>query len=211
MTNAGGCAAPSQFGRPRGLKGWLIGHLMAIKNRAMNDAALLALDPDPADRVLEIGCGPGVTLAELAERLTRGFVAGIDHSEEMVRQATRRAGAWIGRGRAEVRLASVAAIPYPDASFDGVFAVNSFQFWPDPVAALVEIKRVLRPGGRLVLTLRSADRKLRFDLAGAAHGPARVSAAAAALAQAGFGPAATTTRPAGRELAVSLAAALPGD
>lgn len=65
--------------------------------------------------------------------------------------ATRRHRQAIRGGRVRLSLASVSALPYADASFDVAFAINSVQFWPEPVEDLKEVRRVLRPGGRLAI------------------------------------------------------------
>jgi ubiquinone/menaquinone biosynthesis C-methylase UbiE len=106
-----------------------------------------ALDLQPGDRVLEIGFGHGCTLAAVAARADRGRVIGVDPSEVMVRQASRRNRRAVTQGRVALHRAGVEAIPCGDAAFDKAFAVNSFQHWPDPLACLVEVKRVLTPGG----------------------------------------------------------------
>jgi SAM-dependent methyltransferase len=199
-----------QFARPRGRVGWLVGHVMALKNGAMNRAALDRLDPRPGERVLEIGYGPGRMLKAVARRLEGGFAAGLDHSEVMARQAARRCRRLIRQGRVEVRCGGVSAIPYADESFDKVYAVNCFQFWPDPVGDLKEVRRVLRPGGRLVLTIRAAERPLRFDLARASGGLSRVERARQAMAAAGFEDIAVHRRKAGRLLAVCVVGRRPG-
>ncbi|MDH3597657.1 MAG: methyltransferase domain-containing protein, partial [Rhodospirillales bacterium] len=201
---AQGSAGLHQFGRPRGRVGWLVGHLMALKNDAMNRAALDHLDLQAGDRVLEIGYGPGRTLKQAARRLERGLAAGLDHSEVMARQAARRCRRLIRQGRVEVKCGGVSEIPYADGSFDKAYAVNCFQFWPSPVNDLREVRRVLRPGGRLVLTIRAAERPLRFDLARASGGLSRVERARQAMAAAGFEDIAVHRRKAGRLLAVSV-------
>ncbi|MDH3910670.1 MAG: methyltransferase domain-containing protein [Rhodospirillales bacterium] len=202
--SAQGSAGLHQFGRPRGRVGWLVGHLMALKNDAMNRAALDHLDLQAGDRVLEIGYGPGRTLKQAARRLERGLAAGLDHSEVMARQAARRCRRLIRQGRVEVKCGGVSEIPYADGSFDKAYAVNCFQFWPSPVNDLREVRRVLRPGGRLVLTIRAAERPLRFDLARASGGLSRVERARQAMAAAGFEDIAVHRRKAGRLLAVSV-------
>ncbi|MDH3967705.1 MAG: methyltransferase domain-containing protein [Rhodospirillales bacterium] len=202
--SAQGSAGLHQFGRPRGRVGWLVGHLMALKNDAMNRAALDHLDLQAGDRVLEIGYGPGRTLKQAARRLERGLAAGLDHSEVMARQAARRCRRLIRQGRVEVKCGGVSEIPYADESFDKAYAVNCFQFWPSPVNDLREVRRVLRPGGRLVLTIRAAERPLRFDLARASGGLSRVERARQAMAAAGFEDIAVHRRKAGRLLAVSV-------
>lgn len=142
-----------QFGRPSGAVGALVGHLMAVKNRQRSLFVLSLLEVGPEDRVLEIGFGPGVDVARVAERASRGFVAGVDHSEVMVRQAVRRNAEAIGAGRVELRLGSASRLPHPDGCFDKAFAINVAQFW-SRAEALAEVRRVLRPGGLAAIAVQ---------------------------------------------------------
>ncbi|WP_446222148.1 class I SAM-dependent methyltransferase [Nocardia sp. IBHARD005] len=109
------------------------------------------LDVQPTDRVLEIGFGPGVAIAEFAGRATQGHVFGIDHSQAMVRHATRRNAAAVRIGRVHLTHASVEQLPSFDDPLDAILAVNSVGFWPDPVERLRELRRMLRPAGRIAL------------------------------------------------------------
>jgi ubiquinone/menaquinone biosynthesis C-methylase UbiE len=127
---------------------------MAAKNRAMNEAAAERLPLRPEDRVLELGFAHGRTLAALAARVPRGRAVGVDPSETMLAMAGRRLRRPIAAGRVELRLASAEALPFPDASFDAAYAANSVQFWPGPERSLREVRRVLRPGGTLLLAIR---------------------------------------------------------
>jgi ubiquinone/menaquinone biosynthesis C-methylase UbiE len=70
--------------------------------------------------------------------------------------------------RVEVKEGGASAIPYPDASFDRVAAVNTLHFWPDPPGGLREALRVLRPGGRLIVILRPKEylERIRFTTRG---------------------------------------------
>jgi SAM-dependent methyltransferase len=142
------------FGRPRGLLGWLGGRVMARTNRDANRWVVDLLGIETGMRVLEVGCGPG---AGLAEALARGaaFVCGVDPSEVMLNQARARNAPALAEGRLAIRLASADSLPFDDASFDVAFAVNSAQVWPDPVAGLKEVRRCLRPGGRVALAFTS--------------------------------------------------------
>jgi ubiquinone/menaquinone biosynthesis C-methylase UbiE len=106
------------------------------------------------DRVLEIGFGPGTEIKRAAQLARHGFVAGIDVSEVMLRQARRRNREYIRQGRVELSRASMQAIPYPDGCFDKVFAVNSIQFATDLSDALKEIGRVLKPEGVAALAIQ---------------------------------------------------------
>src|SRR6266480_5278933 len=142
-----------QFGRPHGVPGRLAGWVMAHRssNRQRSLWVVSLLDVQPTDRVLEVGFGPGVAIAELARRATRGRVYGVDHSDVMVRQAGKRNAAAIRARRVELLHASVDRLPPFDEPLDAVLAVNSLGFWPDPARHLKELRRVLRPGGRIAL------------------------------------------------------------
>lgn len=120
-------------------------------NQQRNSWAVSLLDVQPTDRMLEIGFGPGVAIAELAGRATRGHVYGVDHSEVMVHQASRRNAAAIRAHRVHLAHASVDQLPSFDEPLDAILAVNSVGFWPNPVERLRQLRRLLRPGGRIAL------------------------------------------------------------
>jgi ubiquinone/menaquinone biosynthesis C-methylase UbiE len=120
-------------------------------NRQRNIWAVSLLDVQPTDRVLEIGFGPGVAIAEFAGRATQGHVFGIDHSQAMVRHAARRNAAAVRARRVHLTHASVEQLPSFGDPLDAILAVNSLGFWPDPVDRLRELRRLLRPAGRIAL------------------------------------------------------------
>jgi SAM-dependent methyltransferase len=140
-----------QFARPRGLFGALAGWLMAHMPKRPHEAWLLQLlELRPDDAILEVGVGPGVTIAELAKRLVDGHIAGVDPSPVMLRQARRRNARAIAAGCVELCAAPASALSFADASFDKAASLNSIAFWGDVECALAELHRVLRPGGRMV-------------------------------------------------------------
>jgi ubiquinone/menaquinone biosynthesis C-methylase UbiE len=141
------------FRRPEGWAGRLVGHAMARQHRTLTDWTIGLLDLAPTDRVLDVGCGSGMAVGLLAAAASDGFVAGVDYSSDMVRQATRRNATEVVAGRVELRHGDAMGLPYPDASFDVVCAIETFYFWPDPVRGLQEAHRVLRPAGKLAVTL----------------------------------------------------------
>lgn len=142
-----------QIRKPTGLAGRVLGHLMAREHRPLVEWMLADLPLDPADRVLDVGCGGGMTLRDLSLRLPRGHVTGIDYSRDMVRQARQRNALGIRTGSIEVLLGDVARLPFADASFDMVCGVETLYFWPDPLRGMREILRVLKPGCRVAMVM----------------------------------------------------------
>ena len=136
-----------QFARPSGVLGWLVGHLLAFNNRRRSEWVRSLLKVRPGDHVLEIGFGPGVDILRVSEAVEHGFVAGIDPSRMMVRQASGRNAVAVEAGLVELLCASAERIPYPANSFDKVFAINSLQFCGDLPRVLHEVRRTLKPGG----------------------------------------------------------------
>lgn len=198
----------SQFGHPRGLAGRLALLAMAWKNGAYNGAARDALTLQPGDNVLEIGCGPGISLRKVACKVGRGgLVGGVDVSTLAIKMARHKLHWMIARGRARVLQASAESLPFEAATFDKAYAVNSFQFWPQPQLALRDIARVLRPGGRLVIVQRSAGPDTKSNFAGAQDGWNRIERAVDAAKQAGFLVVDVTQEPA-RDVGSELVAAI---
>ena len=136
-----------QFGKPEGRMGRLVGHAMSVRNAARSKWVVSLLDIEAVDRVLEIGFGSGRDLRRVASLATQGLTAGVDHSPEMVKMARGKSIGAILSGRADIRLGSADAIPFPDACFTKAFSINAIQFWRDRRVALLEVSRVLRPGG----------------------------------------------------------------
>lgn len=157
-----------QLAHPAGLFGrWVIAPLLNRENRAMNAMTLLRLAVTPGDRVLEIGFGGGALMAALLAG-PAAFVAGVDPSKDMREKALRRFRREIERGRTEVRDGAAEAIPFPDASFTKLCTVNTLYFWRDVPRALAECRRVLAPGGALVLCFAAREDMERWP--GHVHG-----------------------------------------
>jgi cyclopropane fatty-acyl-phospholipid synthase-like methyltransferase len=154
-------AVVAQFRRPQGLWGRAAGWIMASRasNRERNLWTLDLLRIDPRDRVLEIGCGPGLALEACAARLREGIVIGLDHSDTMLQQARRRNRAAIAGNRVALRLGDLRALARLPGRFDKVFSVNLVQFLADRVAAFRALHAVTVPGGLVASTYqpRHAD------------------------------------------------------
>ncbi len=120
------------------------GESMEKEHRPIVEPALALMHIAPADRILDVGCGGGWLVREVASRAPQGRAIGMDISDEMVAHA-RAASA--NAPNAEFILGSVDAIPREANSFDKIISVESSYYWPDPAAGIREIFRVLRPGG----------------------------------------------------------------
>jgi ubiquinone/menaquinone biosynthesis C-methylase UbiE len=147
-----------QFSNPSGLFGRFIGNGMAKNNVYDAQWTISLLDIQPHHRILEIGFGPGVSTQMASEKASKGFVAGIDHSNTMVQAASRRNADAIQSGRMELKRGEVSSLPYPDESFDIVFSLHSIYFWQNAVDCLKELRRVLKPGGLLAITIQPKDK-----------------------------------------------------
>lgn len=147
----------AQFARPRGLIGqWLIAPWLNRIAGPSNRMALRQLDVRPGERVLEVGFGGGGLLASLLSTSAQAVI-GVDISEEMNSRARRRFARELRTGRLDLVRAPVERLPLRDGTVDAAVSVASLYFWPDPAAALAELARVIRPGGRLVLCFEPAD------------------------------------------------------
>jgi len=143
--------------RPTGLLGEIVARIMAHETAAANRVALELLDLQARDQVLEVGFGHGRALAAAADAVTDGFLAGVDHSDIMVRIARSRNAGLLRSGRMELTLGNSEHIPYPDGRFNKAFTVHTIYFWPDPRRQIEEISRVMSDQARLVIGYRPSD------------------------------------------------------
>jgi ubiquinone/menaquinone biosynthesis C-methylase UbiE len=139
----------------RGTLGRIIAFIMARETWSQNLRVMDALGIDRDDHILDVGCGHGRSLSELASRASMGHVVGADPSALMVEIASQRNRPLIEADRIEVALATVEALPFADATFDKVLCVHVLYFWKDLDVSLREIARVVKPGGRLGLLFRT--------------------------------------------------------
>jgi arsenite methyltransferase len=116
------------------------------RRRALVHEALAAA---PGERVLDVGCGPGFYVAETLERVgAQGSVVGVDASGPMLALAAERSK---GHDNVAFHEGDVTALPVADADFDRALSVQVLEYVADIPAALGELHRVLRPGGRVLI------------------------------------------------------------
>ena len=117
------------------------------------------LGPQPGETVLELGAGTGETGFEAAAILGEdGRLISTDFSPDMVEVARRR-GTELGLGNVDYRVIDVERIELDSGSVDGVLCQSTYMLAADPAAALAETRRVLRPGGRLALSVWGAPER----------------------------------------------------
>ncbi|HET6399186.1 MAG TPA: methyltransferase domain-containing protein [Candidatus Thermoplasmatota archaeon] len=159
-----GAALSSPFAHPHGPVGRLAGRVMAVENRRANALVVQRLNLVPGERVLELGCGPGVGLRE-AMAMPGVFACGVDSSGTMARLARQQLLDAVppGTRAPAVVQAAAEALPYPDGTFQAAFAVRAVDAWRDPVRGLVEARRVLAYAGRLLVAERAPPETSRWE------------------------------------------------
>jgi ubiquinone/menaquinone biosynthesis C-methylase UbiE len=129
--------------------GWVAAtpHMRLLRSFVARRAARMTERGEAVD----LGCGPGLLVIELAQRSPELHVTGMDLSDELLAQGeeyARRAGL---SDRVSFKKGDVKQIPFPDSTLDLVVSTLSLHHWSDPVAVLDEVARVLRPGGSFLL------------------------------------------------------------
>ena len=110
--------------------------------------AVDALEVDPGDSVLEVGCGHGVAVSLVCERLgPRGRILAIDRSKTMIAAAGRRNRLHVKSGRAVLEAVALEDVDLGNQRFDKIFAFNVAPFWLEPNEALSIVREHLAPGG----------------------------------------------------------------
>lgn len=156
----------SVFGIPHGPLGWLGARMMASMKGKYYRSMAAELDLQAHDELLDVGCGSGRLFVEHAGHVR--YVAGLDASELQVGMARERMSERIAAGTAEIVLGDAAALPWEDGRFSAVTSIDAMKFVPDPPRVLAEMHRVLRPGGRVVITMGDNSKALvgRTDKSG---------------------------------------------
>lgn len=155
----------SQFKRPRGLIGQLVGLIMANRasNVERNRWMLEKVELKSDDYVLEIGYGPGIALEVALKGIDEGMLVGIDHSETMFQQASKRIASHIASGKAKLLIGDIQTCPAFDMKFDHIYSANVVKFWRDPVAVYGHLKSLLKPGGDVVTLLMPRNKGASYE------------------------------------------------
>lgn len=134
--------------------------------RPLAELTLQYVEVREGARVIDVACGTGIIGGLVAGKVGKsGKVVGVDLNPGMVDVAQRCSPATVAK--VEWYQGDVKALPFPDASFDLAFCQQGLQFFPEKLAALEEVGRVLAPGGSIILTVWSSVSPLVTDLADA--------------------------------------------
>ena len=128
-----------------------------VWNEEMREEAIDWFDPAPDDRILDVGCGTGFATEGLLDRID--VVHGLDQSTHQLRKAYAK---FDKDGPVRFYRGDAERLPFADGAFDGVWSSGSIEYWPNPVAALREFRRVVEPGGPVLVVGPDAPKTTLF-------------------------------------------------
>jgi demethylmenaquinone methyltransferase/2-methoxy-6-polyprenyl-1,4-benzoquinol methylase len=118
----------------------------SVWNEEMREEAIDRFDPAPDDRILDVGCGTGFATEGLLQRTN--VIHGLDQSAHQLQKAYGKFGK---NGPVRFYRGDAERLPFADNAFDGLWSSGSIEYWPNPVAALAEFRRVVKPGGPVLV------------------------------------------------------------
>ena len=142
-----------QPGLPRGFVGWIIACMMPLGHNLIYKRVSKVLNLQSEDDLAEIACGGGHFLKKYASHVRT--IAGLDLSNVQVKMATRKLRSRIASGTAEILLGDASQLPWEDNRFSVVTTMGSITGFPKPLESLKEMHRVLRSGGRAVVSIEN--------------------------------------------------------
>jgi len=140
-----------QFRCPTGIQGRAVAALMNNEHTALTTWGLKFVDIAPDAVILDVGCGGGKTVHRLSQMAPQGKVFGIDYSLDMVKYSKQVNKNLIKENRVEIFQSSVEKTAFMYDFFDLVTACETYYFWPSLPNAFLEIKRILKPNGKLLM------------------------------------------------------------
>jgi SAM-dependent methyltransferase len=151
-----------QWRRPTGRLGRILLKMLNISHAKVSNWGLAHIRIANHFVMIDLGCGGGAVVRKLAAKAPQGKAYGIDISEESAAVSRRTNDDLIGAGRAAIVRASVSALPFAEGYFDLATAVDSHYYWPSLISDLHEVRRILKPGGRLAI-IGEAYQGSRFE------------------------------------------------
>lgn len=146
-----------QLGQPHGILGTVILRALNKKNTAIITETINLLDLKPNDTFLDIGFGGGLSFEIMENEYPDVKMHGLEISENALKRSKNKFKSAIKDNKLELKEGSVHRIPYPDNHFNHIISINTVYFWEDVPDAFTEVKRVLKPGGTFVLSIREKE------------------------------------------------------
>ncbi|PFA69175.1 methyltransferase type 11 [Bacillus sp. AFS015802] len=143
----------TQYSRPTGILGWMIGEKMIRQHKPESLWTIENLKLQENEQILEIGCGAGFALKQIASMKGTHTLTGLDLSETLLLSAALRNKKDVRQKRMKLVHGRVEEMPFPNEKFTAVFSIHSVYFWEDLYRSFKEIHRVLTPGGTVLITL----------------------------------------------------------
>ena len=158
----------NQVRKPTKWVGRLFLWMMNMSHSGVTDWGLKHVVIEEHFTILDVGCGGGRTISKLAALAATRTVYGVDYAAGSVAASSARNAQLIQAGRVEITRAAVSQLPFAADKFDLVTAVETQYYWPDLVNDMREVRRVLKPGGTLIVIAESYRKGANDWL----HGPA---------------------------------------
>jgi SAM-dependent methyltransferase len=155
-------AIAAQLRQPHDEMGIQTGERMNRSNEPMYRFTFDHMRLKPHDKVMEIGMGNGHFVQDVLSGAEGVTYTGCDFSGLMVSEATARNIASVSNNRASFIHTAADALPFPADTFDLIFTINTVYFWEHPEKELTGIRRVLKPGGELLITIRTKESMIQY-------------------------------------------------
>jgi cyclopropane fatty-acyl-phospholipid synthase-like methyltransferase len=133
-------------------------------NKNSMDWIIRQLDLQPHQHLLEVGCGSGRLLAAVAHQLNNSFLAGIEPSIALYRQACRRNRLFIQQETLQLHFGQLHDLPYPNSYFHTIYGSGSYYSWNNFITECLRLSSLLRVGGRLILLSQPGHYRKEEDL-----------------------------------------------
>ena len=155
-------AIKDNFGNPSGFIGKMMLSGMNMGHTPMAKWGFAQFQVPSEGKMLDVGCGGGFNIKRMIERSANGMVFGVDISETSVKKSKAVNKKYMGK-RCDIFRASADDLPFEDNEMDLVTAFETVYFWPDMEKCFLEVKRVLKPGGKFVVINDPGDPKKNWD------------------------------------------------
>lgn len=142
---------------PKGLYGWFIGQFMNHFNDGIINQTVDLLPDTKEQCIVEVGIGSGKALHLTSQKYPDALLYGLDISTKMIASAGRRNRDLVKSGKLKLHLTSIDSIPLANDSVDTLFTINTIYFWKDLDLACREVHRVLKTGGRFIISFNPKE------------------------------------------------------